>query len=179
MYPCGILRCSIMDECLDWQGRPIADEPSLQLPHVPGKNTSMADQAELQVPAVQRFWLSPSTAEGVERQSTPLRLTITVGGWDRTVTSPTTRLDVILTAPSLWTSWQTRRFASRRTTSTPFWLWHSALRQRVSVCAAHVDHARGSGVCVGQESGCTVTPEHGNKLRCEWFLFSERLPNIR
>jgi glucosamine-6-phosphate deaminase len=70
-----------MDECLDWQGRPLpAGHPynfrSFMERHFYG---GIGD--ELNVPERQRMWLLPSTADAVAEAMAAASIDVTVGGW--------------------------------------------------------------------------------------------------
>ncbi len=70
-----------MDECLDWQGRP------LPAGHPYNFRTSMEREfyagvrPELAVPQEQRHWLLPSTAQAVAEAIAEGPLDLTLGGW--------------------------------------------------------------------------------------------------
>ena len=70
-----------MDECLDWQGRPLATN------HPYNFRTFMENffyggiKPDLTVPQEQRFWLLPSTVERVQSAIAAAPIDITIGGW--------------------------------------------------------------------------------------------------
>ena len=70
-----------MDECLDWQGRPLATN------HPYNFHTFMENffyggiRPDLTVPQEQRFWLLPSTVERVQSAIAAAPIDITIGGW--------------------------------------------------------------------------------------------------
>jgi glucosamine-6-phosphate deaminase len=70
-----------MDECLDWQGKPLPAR------HPYNFRTFMEAQfyggirTELQVPEAQRFWLLPSTVERVQAAIQAAPIDLTLGGW--------------------------------------------------------------------------------------------------
>ncbi len=70
-----------MDECLDWQGRPIPTNHPYNFRTFMEKHFYGGVRPELQVPAEQRFWLLPSTAERVRQAIDDAPIDITVGGW--------------------------------------------------------------------------------------------------
>lgn len=70
-----------MDECLDWQGRPIPTNHPYNFRTFMEKHFYGGIRPELQVPAEQRFWLLPSTAERVRQAIDDAPIDITVGGW--------------------------------------------------------------------------------------------------
>jgi glucosamine-6-phosphate deaminase len=70
-----------MDECLDWQGRPLATN------HPYNFHTFMENffyggiSPDLTVPQEQRFWLLPATVERVQSAIAAAPIDITIGGW--------------------------------------------------------------------------------------------------
>jgi glucosamine-6-phosphate deaminase len=70
-----------MDECLDWQGRPLATN------HPYNFHTFMENffyggiRPDLTVPQEQRFWLLPATVERVQSAIAAAPIDITIGGW--------------------------------------------------------------------------------------------------
>jgi len=70
-----------MDECLDWQGRPIPANHPYNFRTFMEKHFYGGIRPELQAPAEQRFWLLPSTAERVRQAIDSAPIDITVGGW--------------------------------------------------------------------------------------------------
>jgi glucosamine-6-phosphate deaminase len=70
-----------MDECLDWQGRPLAKEHPYNFRTFMERHFYGGIQAKLAVPDNQRFWLLPSTAEAVRAAIDAEPIDITVGGW--------------------------------------------------------------------------------------------------
>ena len=70
-----------MDECLDWQGRPLPAMHPYNFRSFMEKHFYGGIRPELQVPAAQRFWLLPSTAETVRIFIDAAPIDITVGGW--------------------------------------------------------------------------------------------------
>ena len=70
-----------MDECLDWQGRPLPKNHPYNFRTFMEKHFYSGIRTELQVPDSQRFWLLPSTAEGVREAIDAAPIDITVGGW--------------------------------------------------------------------------------------------------
>jgi glucosamine-6-phosphate deaminase len=70
-----------MDECLDWQGRPLPATHPYNFRGFMEKHFYDGIRSELQVPETQRFWLLPSTAEQVRVAIESAAVDITVGGW--------------------------------------------------------------------------------------------------
>jgi glucosamine-6-phosphate deaminase len=70
-----------MDECLDWQGRPLPANHPYNFRTFMEKHFYGGIRPELQVPQEQRFWLVPSTAERVRVAIEAAPIDITVGGW--------------------------------------------------------------------------------------------------
>jgi len=93
-----------MDECLDWQGRPLPARHPYNFRSFMEEHFYGGIKASLAVPERQRFWLSPSTAEQVGPLSARIRSTLPSAAGARMVMWRTTRPAVILTAPSRWRS---------------------------------------------------------------------------
>lgn len=70
-----------MDECLDWQGRPLPAAHPYNFRSFMEKHFYGGIKAELQVPQQQRFWLLPSTMGEVSAAIQSAPVDITVGGW--------------------------------------------------------------------------------------------------
>ncbi|HET9405837.1 MAG TPA: hypothetical protein VFO39_01235 [Candidatus Sulfotelmatobacter sp.] len=70
-----------MDECLDWQGRPLPKNHPYNFRTFMEKYFYSGIKASLAVPVEQRFWLLPSTAESVRAAIDAGPIDITVGGW--------------------------------------------------------------------------------------------------
>ena len=70
-----------MDECLDWQGRPLPARHPYNFRSFMEKHFYDGIRSELQVPEAQRFWLLPSTAETVRAAIAAAAIDITMGGW--------------------------------------------------------------------------------------------------
>ena len=70
-----------MDECLDWQGRPLPARHPYNFRSFMEQHFYGGIRSELQVPEAQRFWLLPSTAETVRAAIDAVTIDITVGGW--------------------------------------------------------------------------------------------------
>lgn len=70
-----------MDECLDWQGRPLPANHPYNFRTFMEKHFYGGIRPELQVPQGQRFWLLPSTADHVRQAIDAAPIDITVGGW--------------------------------------------------------------------------------------------------
>jgi glucosamine-6-phosphate deaminase len=70
-----------MDECLDWQGRPLQTNHPYNFRSFMEKYFYGGIKPSLAVPDAQRFWLLPSTAEKVRAEISTRPVDITVGGW--------------------------------------------------------------------------------------------------
>jgi len=70
-----------MDECLDWQGRPLPTNHPYNFRTFMEKHFYGGIRAELQVPQEQRYWLLPSTVDRVREAIDAAPVDITVGGW--------------------------------------------------------------------------------------------------
>ena len=70
-----------MDECLDWQGRPLPTNHPYNFRTFMEKHFYGGIRAELQVPQEQRYWLLPSTVDRVRESIDAAPVDITVGGW--------------------------------------------------------------------------------------------------
>jgi glucosamine-6-phosphate deaminase len=70
-----------MDECLDWQARPLPAAHPYNFRTFMEQHFYGGIAPELQVPQEQRFWLLPSTAERVATAIQRAPIDITVGGW--------------------------------------------------------------------------------------------------
>ena len=70
-----------MDECLDWQGRPLAANHPYNFRTFMEKHFYGGIRPELRVPDAQKFWLLPATAESVRVAIDAAPVDITVGGW--------------------------------------------------------------------------------------------------
>src|SRR5258708_37494024 len=70
-----------MDECLDWQGRPLPAAHPYNFRTFMEKHFYGGIKAELQVPQQQRCWLLPSTMDEVAATSRSAPIGITRGGW--------------------------------------------------------------------------------------------------
>jgi len=70
-----------MDECLDWQGRPLPVNHPYNFRTFMEKHFYGGIQVELQVPQEQRLWLLPATADRVREAIDSAPIDITVGGW--------------------------------------------------------------------------------------------------
>ncbi|MGZ5546289.1 MAG: hypothetical protein ACXWIU_16610 [Limisphaerales bacterium] len=70
-----------MDECLDWQGRPLPVRHPYNFRTFMEKHFYGGVQPELAVPQEQRFWLLPSTMDRVASEIATAPIDITVGGW--------------------------------------------------------------------------------------------------
>ena len=70
-----------MDECLDWQARPLPSKHPYNFRTFMEKYFYGGIRQELAVPERQRFWLLPSTADHVGDAIAAAPIDITVGGW--------------------------------------------------------------------------------------------------
>jgi glucosamine-6-phosphate deaminase len=70
-----------MDECLDWQGRPLPARHPYNFRSFMEEHFYGGILPELAVPQGQRFWLLPSTAEQIRAAIETVPIDITVGGW--------------------------------------------------------------------------------------------------
>jgi len=70
-----------MDECLDWQARPLAAGHPYNFRSFMEQHFYAGIRPELAVPEEQRFWLLPSTAETVKAAIDAAPIDITIGGW--------------------------------------------------------------------------------------------------
>lgn len=70
-----------MDECLDWQGRPLPAGHPYNFKSFMEKHFYGGILPELAVPEPQRYWLLPSTMEEVRTAISEAPVDITVGGW--------------------------------------------------------------------------------------------------
>jgi len=70
-----------MDECLDWQARPLPANHPYNFRSFMEKYFYDGIRPDLAVPQEQRFWLLPSTAEQVRAAIDAAPIDITVGGW--------------------------------------------------------------------------------------------------
>jgi glucosamine-6-phosphate deaminase len=70
-----------MDECLDWQARPLAENHPYNFRTFMERHFYGGITQDLAVPQDQRFWLLPSTADRVRAAIEAAPVDITVGGW--------------------------------------------------------------------------------------------------
>ena len=70
-----------MDDCLDWQARPLPANHPYNFRTFMEKHFYGGIRPELAVPETQRFWLLPSTADQVREAISAAPVDITVGGW--------------------------------------------------------------------------------------------------
>ncbi len=70
-----------MDECLDWQGRPLPKGHPYNFRSFMESHFYGDIRSDLNVPLYQRFWLNPSTMESVRAEIRREPIDITVGGW--------------------------------------------------------------------------------------------------
>jgi len=70
-----------MDECLDWQGRPLPTEHPYNFRTFMERDFYGGIRSELAVPEEQRYWLLPSTIGRVAEAIAEAPLDVTIGGW--------------------------------------------------------------------------------------------------
>jgi len=70
-----------MDECLDWQARPLPSNHPYNFRTFMERHFYGGIAANLAVPEDQRFWLLPATADRVKTAIDAAPIDITVGGW--------------------------------------------------------------------------------------------------
>jgi glucosamine-6-phosphate deaminase len=70
-----------MDECLDWQGRPLPRNHPYNFRTFMEEHFYGGIKSDLAVPEQQRFWLLPSTADSVRSALAAAPVDITLGGW--------------------------------------------------------------------------------------------------
>jgi len=70
-----------MDECLDWQGKPLPKGHPLNFRSFMEKHFYGDIPDELNVPQAQRHWLMPETMQQVAEAIAEAPLDITIGGW--------------------------------------------------------------------------------------------------
>jgi glucosamine-6-phosphate deaminase len=70
-----------MDECLDWQGRPLPAKHPYNFRSFMEEHFYGGINPELSVPEPQRFYLLPSTAERVRAAIDRAPIDLTLGGW--------------------------------------------------------------------------------------------------
>jgi glucosamine-6-phosphate deaminase len=70
-----------MDECLDWQGRPLPDGHPYNFRTFMERHFYGGIDDDLNVPEAQRMWLLPSTADRVAEAIAEAPIDVTVGGW--------------------------------------------------------------------------------------------------
>jgi glucosamine-6-phosphate deaminase len=70
-----------MDECLDWQGRPLPDGHPYNFRAFMERWFYGGIDADLSVPEEQRLWLLPSTIELVAEALAAAPIDLTLGGW--------------------------------------------------------------------------------------------------
>lgn len=70
-----------MDECLDWQGRPLPTNHPYNFRTFMERQFYGGIAPDLAVPESQRFWLLPSTIDRVQAALAEAPVDITLGGW--------------------------------------------------------------------------------------------------
>lgn len=70
-----------MDECLDWQGRPLPEGHPYNFRSFMERHFYARIDPALAVPEDQRMWLLPSTAERVAEAIATAPIDLTLGGW--------------------------------------------------------------------------------------------------
>ena len=70
-----------MDECLDWQGRPLPKNHPYNFRTFMERHFYGGIRPDLNVPETQRLWLLPSTMERVREAIAEAPVDLTLGGW--------------------------------------------------------------------------------------------------
>ncbi len=70
-----------MDECLDWQARPLPDGHPYNFRSFMERHFYGGIDDDLNVPEAQRMWLLPSTADAVAEAIAEAPIDLTLGGW--------------------------------------------------------------------------------------------------
>lgn len=70
-----------MDECLDWQGRPLPRSHPYNFRTFMERHFYGGIRPELNVPEARRFWLLPETMERVREAIAEAPVDLTLGGW--------------------------------------------------------------------------------------------------
>ena len=70
-----------MDECLDWQGKPLPTDHPYNFKTFMERHFYEGIRPELAVPEGQRYWLLPATMEQVRAAISEAPVDITLGGW--------------------------------------------------------------------------------------------------
>jgi glucosamine-6-phosphate deaminase len=70
-----------MDECLDWQNRPLPENHPYNFRSFMESHFYAGVRPELRVPEEQRYWLLPSTADKVRDAIAAAPIDLTIGGW--------------------------------------------------------------------------------------------------
>jgi glucosamine-6-phosphate deaminase len=70
-----------MDECLDWQGRPLPANHPYNFRTFMEKHFYGGISPDLAVPEAQRFWLLPSTIDRMQKALEAAPIDVTIGGW--------------------------------------------------------------------------------------------------
>jgi glucosamine-6-phosphate deaminase len=70
-----------MDECLDWQGRPLPKNHPYNFRTFMERHFYGGIRPDLNVPEAQRFWLLPATMERVREAIAEAPVDLTLGGW--------------------------------------------------------------------------------------------------
>lgn len=70
-----------MDECLDWQGRPLPKSHPYNFRSFMERHFYGGIRSELNVPEPQRFWLLPETIERVREALAEAAVDLCLGGW--------------------------------------------------------------------------------------------------
>jgi sugar/nucleoside kinase (ribokinase family)/6-phosphogluconolactonase/glucosamine-6-phosphate isomerase/deaminase len=79
--PLGRLSVFHMDECLDWQGRPLPERHPYNFRSFMEQRFYAGIRRELQVPPRQRHWLLPATVDAVRAAIEAAPIDLTLGGW--------------------------------------------------------------------------------------------------
>jgi glucosamine-6-phosphate deaminase len=70
-----------MDECLDWQGRPLPTAHPYNFRTFMEEHFYGGIEPQRAVPESQRFWLLPQTAERIRTEIEKEKIDVTLGGW--------------------------------------------------------------------------------------------------
>ena len=169
-----------MDECLDWQGR------LLPRNHPYNFRTFMEEYfyggvlPELAVPEKQRYWLTPVTAGLVGSAIDEATVDLTIGGWDRDGTSPTTRRAATrtITLPSMNSPHPPS--VSRKTISIRFSRSPNALSAG-AISSFHRCRSRSvsENASPRAKSGFTAIPAPGKTPHSGWRFSASRRRSTR
>jgi glucosamine-6-phosphate deaminase len=138
-----------MDECLDWQARPLPHNHPYNFRTFMEQHFYGGIRPELAVPEQQRFWLLPSTADDVRKAIDAGPIDITVGGWgqDGHVAYNQARRHPYNTISLEDLAASTIRIQDNNSRAGTALVWG-----RVSVRASHVDYPRTARVPFRKQS---------------------------